>query len=136
MPLRPEGDAQAASSRPAQFVIDLTLFQFFRSKGRNVFSWTSWESHDRACSAETRIGVSAHNVANLLTGDFRPQRATQTSLSSGGSRAHIDQTTKPAPVQLEREVVDQIEARTQYTASARVFQVGAELSGTLLDILA
>ncbi len=87
-------------------------------------------------SAETRIGVSAHNVANLSTGDFRPQRAEQVSLASGGSRARVRQTDRPKPVQLEREVVDQILAKTQYSASARVFSVGAELSGTLLDVLA
>ncbi|HEB90369.1 MAG TPA: flagellar basal body rod protein [Deltaproteobacteria bacterium] len=87
-------------------------------------------------SAEARIGVSAHNVANLLTGDFRPQRVEQVSRASGGSEARVRQADRREPVRLEREVVDQILARTQYTASARVFSVGAELSGTLLDILA
>lgn len=87
-------------------------------------------------SATTRVAVSAHNVANLLSEDFRPQRAVQSSLSSGGSQARVEQSRDPAPVSLAREVVGQIEASTQYSASARVFAVGAEMRGTLLDMLA
>lgn len=87
-------------------------------------------------SASTRVTVSAHNVANLLTRDFRPQRAEQTAQASGGSSASVRQSARPEPVSLEREIVGQIEARTQYTASARVFAVGAEMRGQLLDILA
>ena len=39
-------------------------------------------------------------------------------------------------VDLVREVVDQIEASTQYTASLRVLEVGRDLRGSLLDVLA
>lgn len=85
-------------------------------------------------SAQTRVAVSAHNVANLLTEDFRPQRAVQTSLASGGSEARVERRPDPAPVSLAREVVGQIQASTQYSASARVFAVGAEMRGTLLDL--
>jgi flagellar hook protein FlgE len=87
-------------------------------------------------SAQTRIGVSAHNVANYLTEDFRPQRVIQTATPSGGSRAQVQQSRDPQPVRLKREIVNQIIAPTAYTASAQVFAVGAKLEGTLLDIFA
>lgn len=87
-------------------------------------------------SAQTRVAVSAHNVANLLTTNFHPQRAVQTSVASGGSRATLTTAAAPGPVDLDREVVDQIVAKTQYAASARVLGVDLELKGSLLDILA
>lgn len=85
-------------------------------------------------SAERRIAVSAHNVANLLTDDFRPQRAVQTSRPGGGSSTRVETAARPERVSLAREVVGQIEAGTQYSASARVFAVGAEMRGQLVDL--
>lgn len=87
-------------------------------------------------SAGTRVAVSAHNVANLLTDGFRPQRVVQTAQASGGSQAAVATSSSPAPVELEREIVGQIEAEAQFKASARVLEVGLELRGSLLDILA
>ena len=86
-------------------------------------------------SAEVRVAVSAHNVANMMTEDFRPQRAVQSSLPRGGAQARVEQAASPRPVSLAREVVGQIEASVQYTASARVFAVGAEMRGQLVDLL-
>ena len=85
--------------------------------------------------AQTRIAVSAHNVANWLTEDFRPQRVVQSARSGGGVDARV--RTEPAPRRpsLEREIVGQMQASTQYSASARVFQVGAEMRGSLVDLL-
>lgn len=86
--------------------------------------------------AETRLAVSAHNVANLLTGDFRPLRATQSTAPGGGSQVRVDPSASPGRTSLVRETVDQMLASTQYTASARVFAVGAEMRGQLVDLLA
>jgi flagellar hook protein FlgE len=85
-------------------------------------------------SASVRVATSAHNVANLLTEDFRPQRAEQRSVAGGGSTASVRESDSPRPVQLEREILGQIQASTQYTASARVVSVAAEMRGSLLDI--
>ncbi|MCP4905787.1 MAG: flagellar basal body rod protein [bacterium] len=85
-------------------------------------------------SAQTRVAASAHNVATFLTEDFRPQRVAQTSQPGGSSRVRVQQSSDPAPVSFARGVVGQIQASTQYSASARVFQVGAEMRGQLLDI--
>ena len=87
-------------------------------------------------SAQTRVAVSAHDVANLLTENFRPQRAVQTSVASGGAEAMVATSPMPEPVSLEREVVDQIVAKTQFKASARVLDVDFEMRGSLLDMLA
>ena len=87
-------------------------------------------------SAQTRVSVSAHNVANLLTQDFRPQRAVQTSLASGGVEAMVATSPTAEPVSLEREIVDQIVAKTQFKASARVLDADFEMRGSLLDMLA
>lgn len=87
-------------------------------------------------SAQTRISTSAHNLANLLTRDFEPLRSDQVTRASGGSEAHVSPSGRAEPVSIAREVVDQIQASTQYTASLRVLEVGADLRGSLLDILA
>lgn len=87
-------------------------------------------------SAQTRVAVSAHNVANLLTEDFRPQRVVQTSLASGGSTARVEQSRGRSEVSLASEIVGQIQASAQYSASARVFAVGSEIRGQLLDLFA
>ena len=87
-------------------------------------------------SASTRVAVSAHNVANLLTDGFRPQRVEQRSQASGGSQAGVTTSPTPEPVDLAREIVDQIVAKTQFKASARVLDVGLEMRGSLLDMLA
>lgn len=87
-------------------------------------------------SAGTRVAVSAHNVANLLTDGFRPQRVVQTAQAAGGSQAAVATAPAPEPVELDREIVGQIEAKAQFKASARVLEIGLELRGSLLDILA
>lgn len=87
-------------------------------------------------SASTRIAVSAHNVANLLTRDFQPQRAVQTAQASGGSQATVEDAPSSDGVDLEQAFVDQILARTQFKASARIVGVEADLRGSLLDVLA
>ena len=87
-------------------------------------------------SAGTRIAVSAHNVANLLTERFRPQRAVQSSVAGGGSEARVETAPAPESVDLAQEMIDQIVSKTQFKASARVVDVGLEMRGSLLDILA
>ncbi len=87
-------------------------------------------------SANVRVATSAHNVANLLTEDFKPQRADQRSLKGGGSAATVRESASPRPVQLEREIIGQMQASTQYTASARVVSVASEMTGSLFDLFA
>ncbi len=87
-------------------------------------------------SAELRLAASAHNVANLATSSFRPLRATQVSLSGGGSAAQVRQEASPREVDLAREIVDQMTASLQFDASLRVIDVTARMRGSLVDLLA
>lgn len=87
-------------------------------------------------SAQMSLTRSAHNLANLQTNDFRVQRTEQVSEASGGSSVRTVESSIAEPANIAREVVDQIQSSTQYTASMRVLEVGADLRGSLLDILA
>ena len=87
-------------------------------------------------SARVGISTSAHNVANLLSEDFRPLRAEQSSSAAGGSSVRVSQAPEPRQVDLAREIVSQIQSSTQYTASLRVLEVGADMRGELIDLLA
>ncbi|MDP6980779.1 MAG: flagellar basal body rod protein [Myxococcota bacterium] len=86
--------------------------------------------------AQVRMRNSAHNVANLVTDDFHNHRTVQTSRAGGGSSATTRIDTSPRPVSLAHEVVEQIRAKTQFKASARVIATNLDMKGTLLDTLA
>jgi flagellar hook protein FlgE len=87
-------------------------------------------------SASASLAASAHRVANLQTQGFKAQPVHQQSVAGGGSRAVLSESNAAGPVDLTREIVSQIESSTQYTASLRVLEVGADLRGQLLDVLA
>lgn len=87
-------------------------------------------------SSATRHAVSAHNVANLTSEDFRPLRAQQSEREGGGSQTTVRQADDPAPVELSHEVVEQIRARVQFEASLGVLRTTSELTGQLVDLLA
>jgi flagellar hook protein FlgE len=85
-------------------------------------------------SAEKRIGVASHNVANLLTEDFRPLAAEQHSRAEGGSSATVQKESEPREVDLARELVGMDTAAIQAKASMRVIETELDLLGSLLDI--
>ena len=87
-------------------------------------------------SAHARIGVSAHNLANLGTEEFKPLYARQISRSEGGSEVHLQQDPNPRDVDVARELVDQMLASHQAEASARVVETVNELKGTIIDMVA
>ena len=87
-------------------------------------------------AAQRQIGASSHNVANMLTEDFRPLRAHQSEVAGGGVRASVTQADEPAPVDLADEIVTSDLASIQARASARVLETGLELLGTLLNVKA
>ena len=87
-------------------------------------------------SSTTRQAVSAHNVANLNSDGFRPLRAEQSERRGGGSQAMVSQADDPEPVELSREIVEQIRARVQFEASLGVLRTSSELTGQLVDLLA
>ncbi len=86
-------------------------------------------------SAIARRNVSAHNVANLQTEDFRPLRARQSEVPAGGSRVEVEQSREPREVDLAAEFVDSSVASVQAKASLRVLDTELDLVGSLIDTL-
>ncbi len=103
-------------------------------------------------ASETRLGVSANNVANSSTYDFKAQEVTAKASDTGG--VIVDIRTKnpatlsaPSPdgsgetvqvpnVSLDQEVVNQVSAGYDFKANLKVLQVQKELDKALLDISA
>ena len=86
-------------------------------------------------SAQLRLNASAHNVANLTTPSFRPLRVEQSAVAGGGSTARVTRSPDPSEVDLVREIIDQIRAKTQFMSSVRFAAVAVETRGTLVDLL-
>jgi hypothetical protein len=88
----------------------------------------------RAGSA--RLGVAAHNVANLLTENVRPLQARQREGAQGLPEVEVRQAAQPEQVRLERELVSSELASIQFLASLRVIQSELELEGRVIDLFA
>jgi hypothetical protein len=86
-------------------------------------------------AARTRE-VASHNVANLLTEDFRPLRSHQTERQGGGSQVLVERAERPESVDLAAEFVRSDVASLQAKASLRLIDAELELTGKLVDILA
>ncbi len=87
-------------------------------------------------AAELRMATSAHNVANLGTPAFRALEVRQSAVPGGGVSARVHSADTPQEPDLLREYLAQFEPPLQFEASARVFEAAAEMSGTLVDLLA
>ena len=87
-------------------------------------------------SASVRMSASAHNLANLTNGSFRPLRVDQISDEAGGSSARAIRAPAPEEVDVAREMIAQIQARTQFSGSLRVFAADDEMRGQLIDMTA
>ena len=87
-------------------------------------------------SAQVRMRNSAHNVANLVTEDFRNHRTVQSNRAGGGSVASTRVDATPREVSLIHEVAEQSRAKLQYQASARIISIDSAMKGSLLDAFA
>ena len=102
-------------------------------------------------AAETRLGVSANNVANANTPGFEAKEVGARPINDGG--VIVDIRTKnpatvaaPSPggegtvqvpnVSLDQEAVNQVSAGYDFKANLKVLQVQKELDNALLDIQA
>ena len=94
-------------------------------------------------AARTVLDVSAHNIANVNTDGFRPQRAELRALEP---RAGVEATVTQAPdaptapgisgTELPVEMVNTFIARHTYAANAQMLNTLSERDRYLLDILA
>ena len=86
--------------------------------------------------AQLRLGVAAHNVANMHTPGFVPQRVQETSAPAlGGVQAQVQQGGTLG-VSLAHEVVEQIAAVYTFKANALVLRIDKQLTDTTLDLFA
>ncbi len=86
-------------------------------------------------AAQTQLRSSAHNVANLATEGFRRQEVRQTPLPGGGVSADVERV-QATGAQLEKDVVDQLQAKNALLANLAVFRSNDKLAGALLDVKA
>ena len=97
-------------------------------------------------AANTRLQVSAHNVANSNTDGFDPQRVDQVDLRTGGVRAQVSQPDRGNPIymrdgsiteasntDLVTETVDQMQASNAFKANLAALRTSDEMVGSLLD---
>ena len=85
-------------------------------------------------AAGVRLRSSAHNVANLLTEDFHPERVVQEAEAVGGVSTRVERSPAPAEVDLASELVDQQLASLQGRACLRVLDVHFDMLGSILDL--
>ncbi len=62
-------------------------------------------------AAQTQLGVSAHNVANVATEGFKRQTVVQTEQPDGGVSAAVTRSSVEGP-SLEADVVSQLQETT------------------------
>jgi len=84
-------------------------------------------------AAQTALGASAHNIANLSTAGFRRDLVEQASNPLGGVIASLRQVSLEGNA-LEADIVGQLAAKHQFLANLAVFKTNDQVLGALLDI--
>ncbi|MEZ5662524.1 MAG: flagellar basal body rod protein [Burkholderiaceae bacterium] len=88
-------------------------------------------------AARLRLDSSAHNVANVMTPDFRRQVVSQTARpDQGGVDARLEPTGAGGFDRLAEDLVQQKLGLYSFEASLRTVQAHDDMLGTLLDIRA
>jgi flagellar hook-associated protein FlgK len=83
-------------------------------------------------AAQRSLQVSAHNVANLGTDNFRRQELLPTTNHSGGVATSIRQAAQPGNA-IETDLVNQLQAKNAFLANLAVFRANDRMAGSLLD---
>jgi flagellar hook protein FlgE len=86
-------------------------------------------------AAQTQLNVSAHNIANLGTENFKRQEVDLSPQSGGGVATSIRQASVPGS-SLETDVVSQLQAKNAFLANLAVFKTSDKMAGALLNIQA
>lgn len=99
-----------------------------------------------------QISVSADNVANALTDDFKKSRALNTEGENGQVESTITKIDTPGPLvedplsetgelkelsntDIAEELTNQISAQQGFDANAKMIQAYEETVGTLVDMI-
>ncbi|MGR3179581.1 MAG: flagellar basal body rod C-terminal domain-containing protein [Candidatus Anammoxibacter sp.] len=101
-------------------------------------------------AASDVLRVSANNIANINTNNFKKDIANLRDVKGGGVEANVSKSTEPgAPIETENgtiversnvnlteEIVNQIVAENQVAANAAALKTGLATDREILDILA
>lgn len=91
-------------------------------------------------AAQTRLNVTAHNVANVQTEGFQRQRVEQTAnAETGGVTARVTRPETATGQNVDALVEDMVEqkmAKNTYLANLQTVKTEQEMMGNLLDIQA
>jgi flagellar hook protein FlgE len=99
-----------------------------------------------------QIAISANNVANALSDDFKSSRAINTQEENNQVTSTITQTNNPGPLvedplkndgslkelsntDIAEEFVQQISAQQGFNANVKTIQTIDETTGSLLDLV-
>jgi flagellar hook protein FlgE len=86
-------------------------------------------------AAQTRISVSANNIANTQTNEFYRQEVIQQTNPNGGVTAQVIKTPQPGNA-LEKDMVEQLAAKNEFLANLQVFKSQNKMLGSLVDLKA
>jgi len=86
-------------------------------------------------AAQSSLGSSAHNIANLGTPAFRREEVQQRTGAAGGVSTTVTRAALPGNDPL-RDVVSQLSARNAFLANLAVFRTSNEMASTLLRLRA
>ncbi len=102
----------------------------------------------------TRQQATAHNIANVNTDGFDPQRVDLEERQNGGVEAQLHQPSEPFPAEaamfphqqdmepqpsatdLAQEMVDMITTENAYTANAKMLSSQASMHGKFINEIA
>ena len=84
-------------------------------------------------AAQTALGASAHNIANLSMAGFRRDLVTQSSAAGGGVSASTGQENLAGHA-LQDDLVGQLVAKNQFLTNLAMFRTNRQILGSLLDI--
>lgn len=98
-----------------------------------------------------KLGVTAHNVANINTDEFKKSKAVFQQTPPSGVMVSINRIETPgfplpaeegtsevresSNVELEEEVINLVTTKHAYTANLKTLKTEDEILGTILDIV-
>jgi flagellar hook protein FlgE len=82
--------------------------------------------------AQTRLAVSANNVANNQTPGYQRETVQAQAQPDGGVSAQVNRSGASGG-SLEQDVVDQLAAKNDFLANLHVFKTADQMMGSLLD---
>lgn len=82
-------------------------------------------------AAQLSLQVSAHNIANLGTANFRRQQVAQAANPFGGVSTSVRWAPQPISA-AETDLVAQLQAKNAFLANLAVFRAHDRMTGSLL----